>query len=120
MTTKTIIKFSVFTITVLLADLLKEIIMKHIPAYHSSSPYKLTAVSMALAVVIFVPAFAFLDKYIKATAAHYVKHSKVIPTKQRLASVLIGLVVALLILYSGYLYVRYDIYVHKNLFAGIK
>jgi len=112
---RTIIKFSVFVITVLLADLVKETILKYLPAYQSTNPFKLTAVSMALAVLVFVPVFAILDKYIKVTAVHYVKNSKVIPTKSRLSSAILGLVLALLILYSGFLYVRFGIHLHRHL-----
>ena len=106
----------IFCLTVLAADLLAEIAIHWIGRYtHSNNPYKSAAIGMAVAIIVFFPAFQLIDMIVKKSAKKYVSK-----TRQAAGGGFYGLlsafVIGLLVLYGFYLKVKFGINLLDKLF----
>ncbi len=106
----------IFCLTVLSADLLAEIAVVWVSDYTKShNPYKAAAVSMAVAIVVFFPAFQLIDLIVKKSAKKYVAK-----TRDAVGGGFYGLIFAfiigLAILYGFYLKVKFGINIVEKFF----
>lgn len=93
-------KYSVFILTVLVANYLGELFFQYTKAYQRHD-YTSVLVGMLIVVAIYVPVFTFLEKYIKKLSETYIRTSRSM-SKSKAQGFLIGFGVAFLILF--YLY----------------
>lgn len=107
---------AILCLTILSADLLTEV-MVHWAEHWTKSPnvYKTTAISMLAAVVVFYPAFEFMDSVVKKMASKYVGKTKS-ATGGGYLGLMIAFFVALAVLYGLYLKVHYNINLIKKIF----
>lgn len=114
--TRKFTQFAVFALAILTAQLLETFVHHYFKGYlKNSSPYEIVVLNMVFTVIIFYPAFHFIEKFVRSASEKYVEKSKGI-TRNRLVGLMLGFAVALLLLFAGFAQVMY----HKNPFIDFK
>ena len=108
-------RFSIVILTILLGELINAFSLQFLLPFKSAShPYKSVFIVMMVSVCIYYPAFIFINKYLKSFSHKYLhKTSKIAggPFWGRILGLLIGLV----IIFSGFLVVLYK----RNIFIDL-
>ncbi|MDH7448100.1 hypothetical protein [Aquimarina sp. 2201CG14-23] len=113
MNNKQFTKFAIYAIAVLCAALIKEFVIKYVKEYIHEEGYLLVAIDMLLVILIFAPAFALVSKYTKKLSKVYLKTSKKVSSSKN--GNLLGFVVAIIILFILFAYLRHNINVIQDL-----
>ncbi len=109
MHSRTLTKYVILAFTILLADIIKEIIMHYIGLdKNHRHPYTSVAIGMGVIVLIFYPLFLVMEKLLERVAQSYITNTKKI-TGGSIKGLLIALVVGLTIMYFVYLKVWFNI-----------
>lgn len=96
--------WAIFCLTVLAAELIAEMAMHSVGKYmEAASPYKSTAIQMAIAIIVFFPVFQLIDNFVKKS---YLNSAT---TKKDFFLLLSSFLLGLFILYGIYLKVKFDI-----------
>lgn len=107
--TKTFNKYAIIIITILLAELLNAYAFVILSHYKDSRhPYQSVAISMVIAVVIFYPAFKFIEKYLKGFSNKYMQKSRKF-IGSSFFSALIAFILALFLLFMAFANLWYDV-----------
>ncbi|HEX8547470.1 MAG TPA: hypothetical protein VF691_10950 [Cytophagaceae bacterium] len=105
--TKRFNRYAVIIITILLAELIHAYALSFVSRWKDdASPYKSVAISMLIAVLVFYPAFKFMEKFLKGISNKYMLKSKKIIGKNLIGSV-IGFLLALFLLFLAFSAVWY-------------
>lgn len=111
-------KFAVIILSILLAELIHEYVQHKFMHWVKHSEFGLYAsvgLSMAVAVLVFYPAFHLIEKYMKYASQKYVQGSKKLG-KNSFISLLVGFFLALALLFIGFAEVWYHQNPLSNLF----
>jgi hypothetical protein len=113
---RTLTKVIVVILAILAAELLHTYAHHYFHSYSKgTTPYKVVAISMAVAVLVFFPIFHYLEKFIHSASEKYVEGAKQV-TNNRFVGLLLGFAVAIFLLFAGFAQAMY----HKNVIADIK
>ncbi len=112
--TTTFTKYAVFIITILTANYLGELFFKFTNSYQNKN-YTSVLIGMAIIVLIYVPVFGFLEKYIKKISQTYVTKSKKAASNSFIGLV-IGFGIAFLLLFYAYAKLWFNLDILKTLF----
>jgi hypothetical protein len=105
-----ITKYMVIVLAILLAELLHAFAHSFLEEFLTDgAPYRSVAILMVTAVVVFYPAFHFIQKYLKYTSEKYVQGAQKV-TKNRFIGLMIGFALAIFLLFAAFSQVWY----HKN------
>lgn len=105
--TKKFNRYAVIIITILLAELIHAYALSFVARWKDDvSPYKSVAISMLIAVVIFFPAFKFIEKFIKGFSNKYMLKSKKVIGRNFISAV-ISFFLALFLLFLAFSAVWY-------------
>lgn len=116
MNTRKITTYAVVVLSILIANLLQAVILSWLPDLeHWGNPYTSTAIRMGIMVIVFTPVFALLDQYVKNAAKVYVRTSKHI-VGSSLYGTLIGIGLAILLIFIAFLLIWYQVNIVKDLF----
>lgn len=107
-------KFAVFTISILIATLTKDYIIKLLNEQIDKNLIAVWII-MGVTVAIYYPLFTYIDKYVKKLAESYVKGAKNV-AKSSINGLIIAFVLALLICFALGAYVWFDINLIDRLF----
>lgn len=105
---RTLTKYGVSVLTILLANLIGEIIMNKLFEFNNTSDYNAVLIRMFIITAVFIPTFTILEKYIQRFSRGYVNTSKR-TTKSNTLGLVIGLMIGLLALTIAYGYVWYNL-----------
>lgn len=98
-----IFKFFVFSITILIINLLTTYITDYFMAYKgTTNPLRFTAIGMGVLVVCFYPLFTYLDDQVQKLAAKILKKG----------NNLFGRTIGIIIAYAAVLFVLFCFYAH--------
>jgi len=112
-------KYATIVISVLTASLINEYVVKLINSYYKESTYTSVLIGMAVTIVIFVPMFGLVGKWIGKASKTYLKASKKIAKKSS-NGLFFGFLIAFAILFVLFAKIRHDIDVIANLTALLK
>lgn len=107
-------KYGMYAIAVLTATLINQLIVSYIKKNIHLNGYLLVIVDMLVVLIIFTPAFSLVSKYTKKISAAYLKTSKKVTHSKN--GRLMGILVALAILFAFFALLRHDI----NVIADIE
>jgi hypothetical protein len=115
-------RYIVVIIAILLAALINEFAVSILKTSASvDSPYAAVALSMIITVVVFYPAFLFVNKYLKNSNEKYVKSNNKV-TKRRFVGLLGGFLIVLFLLFAAFSQVWYQknpVFDLKNFVLGL-
>jgi hypothetical protein len=104
----------ILCLTILSADLLSEVIVHEVSHFFKhKNPYRMTAISMAAKVLVFYPAFQFMEEIVKKMAGTYVGKAKG-AAGGGFTGLLVAFVFGLGLLYGLYLKVLFHINIIKK------
>jgi hypothetical protein len=105
---RTFRKYAIIIIAILLAELVHSYLHSFLVAYKKGiSAYEAVALSMAVAVLVFYPAFHFIDKYLKHASAKYLDATKRI-TGGATVGLFVGFAIALFLLFMAFAQIWYQ------------
>ena len=102
---KHLTKFSVYSITILLAYLISGYIVSYLNSYYNEKSYVAVAIEMMVILAVYYPIVTFLDKYIQKASKTYVKQSKSLHKNSKMG-LLIGISIAFFVLFILFALVR--------------
>ncbi len=106
----------ILCLTILSADLLSEVIVHEVSKFlKHPNPYRMAALSMASKVLVFYPAFQFMEEIVKKMTGTYVGKAKG-AAGGGYTGLLVAFVLGLGLLYGLYLKVLFHINILKTLF----
>jgi len=114
-------KYATIIISVLTASLINEYVVKLINSYYKDSTYVSVLIGMAVTILIFVPMFGLVGKWIGKMSKSYLKASKKVAKKSS-NGLIFGFLIAFIILFILFAKIRHDIDVIENLksFIGVR
>lgn len=112
-------KYATIIISVLTASLINEYIVNLINSYYKNATYTSVLIGMAVTILVFVPMFGFVGKWIGKASKTYLKASKKVAKKSS-SGLLIGFLMAFVILFILFAKIRHDIDVIAKLTALLK
>lgn len=105
---RTFRKYAVIVIAILLAELVHAYAHSFLVQYKKGiSTYEAVALSMAVAVLVFYPAFHFIEKYITYASQKYLDATKKISGGSTIG-LLIGFAIAIFLLFMAFAQVWYQ------------
>jgi hypothetical protein len=105
---RTFRKYAIIVIAILLAELVHSYAHSFLVTYKKgASAYEAVALSMAVAVLVFYPAFHFIDKYLKYASERYLEATKKI-SGGNTVGLLIGFAIAIFLLFMAFAQVWYQ------------
>ena len=107
-------KYATIIISVLTASLINEYVVGLINSYYKESTYVSVLIGMTVTILIFVPMFGLVGKWISKVSKSYLKASKKVAKKSS-NGLFFGFVVAFVILFILFAKIRHDIDVIANL-----
>ena len=107
-------KYAVVIISVLIASLLNEYIIKHLNEYYKDKTYLSILITMLVTVFVFVPMYGITSKLTQRFSKAYLKRSKGI-SKNSWIGLILGFLIAFVILFVFYGFVRHNVDVLKAL-----
>ena len=111
---RTLTKYALLIITIILGLIVKGIITNYIKHLYDDGSYLAIFIDMMVAVFIFVPIYGVVGEYSKKVSKSYLAQAKNVG-KNRMVGFLIGFTIALLLLFIGYAYVKFDVNVLSDL-----
>lgn len=113
-------KYATIIISVLTASLINEYVVKLINSYYKDSTYASVLIGMAVTILIFVPMFGLVGKWISKASKSYLKASKKVAKKSS-NGLIFGFLIAFVILFVLFAKIRHNIDVITNLinFLGV-
>ncbi len=112
-------KYATIVISILTASLVNEYVVKLINSYYKESTYQSVLIGMAVTVLIFVPMFGFVGKWISKASKTYLKASKKVAKKSS-NGLFFGFLIAFVILFVLFATIRHNIDVFSDLRALLK
>jgi uncharacterized protein YacL len=112
-------KYATIVISVLTASLVNEYVVKLINSYYKEATYKSVFIGMAVTILVFVPMFGLVGKWISRASKTYLKASKKVAKKSS-NGLFFGFLIAFLILFVLFAKIRHNIDVFSDLRAFIK
>ncbi len=113
-----IFNFFVLVITILLVNLLTTFIADYLMKYRVHTNYlKFTAIGMGVIVVVFYPAFEYLNGIIEKTTTRFLKKGNNV--FGRILGVYIAFFIMLFTLYCIYAHIWFNVNVVRVIFNGI-
>jgi len=112
-------KYATIIISVLTASLINEYVVKLINSYYKDATYTSVLIGMAVTILVFVPMFGFVGKWIGKASKSYLKASKKV-VKKSSRGLLIGFLIAFVILFVLFAKIRHDIDVLEKLNGLLK
>lgn len=115
MNSRKLSKYVILIFTILLADIIKEIILHYI-GFHRNfrHPYTSVALGMGIIVLVFYPLFLLMEKITEKIAESYISNTQKI-AGGNMKGLFIALVLGLGILYFVYLKVWFNINIFNKL-----
>ncbi|NQY07640.1 MAG: hypothetical protein HRT68_15955 [Flavobacteriaceae bacterium] len=101
-------KYTALIISILSASLINEFIVKYIKSYYQEHTYKSVAIGMLVTVVVFVPLFSFVGKWLNKASKSYIKTGKKVASNSR-TGLWISFLIALVILFALFASIRHDL-----------
>lgn len=116
MTSRKLTRYVILIFTILMADIIKEIIL-HIIGLEKDRrhPYLSTAIGMGVIVAIFYPMFTVMEKVLEILSEHYVKATKGV-SGGNLKGLTIAFIVGIAVLYVAYLKVWFNLNIFGKIF----
>ena len=90
-------KYATYSIAVLTATLINQLVVEYIKSFIHEKGYLLVLIDMLVIILVFAPIFTLVSKYTKKISAGYVKTSKHLSKKGNNA--LVGFIIAFIILF---------------------
>jgi uncharacterized protein YacL len=112
-------KYATIVISVLTASLINEYVVKLINSYYKENTYVSVLIGMAVTVLVFVPMFGFVGKWIGKASKTYLKASKKVAKKSS-NGLFFGFLIAFVILFILFAKIRHQIDVLANIDALLK
>jgi len=112
-------KYATIIISVLTASLINEYVVELINSYYKESTYVSVLIGMAVTIMIFVPMFGLVGKWINKASKSYLKASKKI-AKKNSRGLFFGFLIAFAILFVLFAKTRHDIDVLARLAVLLK
>ncbi|MDC3388448.1 hypothetical protein OAX11_02935 [Flavobacteriaceae bacterium] len=112
-------KYATIVISVLTASLINEYVVKLINSYYKENTYVSVLIGMAVTVLVFVPMFSFVGKWIGKASKTYLKASKKVAKKSS-NGLFFGFLIAFVILFILFAKIRHQIDVLANIGALLK
>lgn len=100
-------KYAIYSIAVLSATLINQLLVSYIKKHIHMHGYWLVFIDMLVVILIFAPAFTLVSKYTKKMSAAYMKTSKKVSNNKN--GTLFGLILALGILFILFALLRHNI-----------
>lgn len=110
MKTRTVNKYAVFIITILLATLVEDLIIDFIGHYYKEKTIKAVLIDMLVVVLVYIPVLGLLSSYIERLSKGYLKTTKKVGTGNR--GLYFGILAALVVLFFLYARYRHEILLH--------
>ena len=101
-------KYATIVISVLTASLINEALVNYINSYYKEQTYTSVLIGMGVTVLIFVPLFGLIGKWINNLSKSYLKTSKKIAKNSR-SGLFFGFLIAFLILFICFAKVRHNL-----------
>ena len=116
MNTRKLTKYVILVFTILLADIIKEIILHYI-GFHKNfrHPYTSVALGMGIIVLVFYPLFLLMETIMEKIAESYIHNTKKIAGGS-MKGLIIALFLGLGVLYFVYLKVWFNLNIFAVLF----
>jgi hypothetical protein len=115
MNSRKITKYVVLIFTILLADIIKEIVLHLIGLERDHrSPYLSAAIGMGVIVLVFYPMFTIMEKILESITHSYVTKTKNV-TGGSYKGLIVAFILGVAVLYFAYLKVWFNI----NIFAKL-
>ncbi len=109
MNQKKITDLFILCITILLANILVEVITNWAGKYiKTENVFKTNAISMSVTVLVYYPAFRALNEFLKSSTKKYIQNTKKV-AGGGFIGILLSFIIALVLLFFINLKVRYDI-----------
>ncbi len=116
MNTRKLTRYVILIFTILLADIIKEIVLHLIGLEKNHHhPYTSAAIGMGVIVAVFYPMFTFMEKILEYLTESYVKSAKNV-TGGSFKGLMVAFVLGIAILYIAYLKVWFNINIFGKLF----
>ncbi len=112
-------KYAAIIISVLTASLINEYVVKLINSYYKDSTYASVLIGMAVTILIFVPMFGLVGKWIGKASKSYLKASKKVAKKSS-NGLIFGFLIAFVILFVLFAKIRHNIDIIAKLTAVLK
>jgi len=112
-------KYATIIISVLTASLINEYVVELINSYYKEATYTSVLIGMAVTILVFVPLFGIVGKWIGKASKSYLKASKKV-TKKSSNGLFIGFFIAFVILFILFAKIRHDIDILEKLNALLK
>ncbi|PHS03659.1 MAG: hypothetical protein COA88_15355 [Kordia sp.] len=109
-------KYATIIISVLTASLINEYVVKLINSYYKESTYISVLIGMVVTILIFVPMFGLVGKWIGKVSKSYLKVSKKVAKKSS-NGLFFGFLIAFAILFVLFAKTRHNIDVIANLIS---
>ncbi|NQY28449.1 MAG: hypothetical protein HRT69_03150 [Flavobacteriaceae bacterium] len=109
-------KYATIIISVLTASLINEYVVKLINSYYKESTYVSVLIGMVVTILIFVPMFGLVGKWIGKVSKSYLKASKKVAKKSS-NGLFLGFLIAFAILFVLFAKTRHNIDVIANLIS---
>ena len=109
-------KYATIKISVLTASLINEYVVKLINSYYKESTYISVLIGMVVTILIFVPMFGLVGKWIGKVSKSYLKVSKKVAKKSS-NGLFFGFLIAFAILFVLFAKTRHNIDVIANLIS---
>ena len=101
-------KYAALIISILTASLVNEYLLKLIKAYYEEPTYRSVAIGMLATVIVFVPLFSILNKWINHATKAYISTGKKVTSNSKMG-LYISFFIALFILFVLYAKNRHGI-----------
>ena len=101
-------KYATIIISVLTASLVNEYIVKWVNSYYKEPTYTSVLIGMGVTVIIFVPLFGLVGKWINAASKVYLKKSKKVASNSGIG-LLLGFLTAFVVLFIMFAKIRHGL-----------
>ncbi len=101
-------KYAALIISILTASLVNEYLLKLIKSYYEEPTYQSVAIGMLATIIVFVPLFSILNKWINSATKAYIKTGKKVASNSKIGLYL-SFLIALFILFVLYARHRHGI-----------
>lgn len=112
-------KYAALIISILSASLVNEFVVKYIKSYYQEHTYQSVLIGMLVTVIVFVPLFSFLGKWINKASKSYVKTGKKVASNSR-TGLWISFLIAMIVLFVLFAEIRHDLHPIEDLKQLIK
>ena len=119
MNSRKITKYAALIISILSASLINEYIVKLIKGYYQESSYKSVAIGMLVTIIVFVPLFKILGKWINTVSKKYIKTGKKVASNST-TGLWISFLIAMLVLFVLFAQIRHGLDVISDIKSIIK